>query len=166
MCKYSAYGIEFDRKGFFSIGNEVGRNVTIFGVDMSSSSDIDQKKNDILIPGKGPTQGLEHTQAAEKLYSINLVKENTKFCLSLHYNGANSYLFVNGTEIIKFKAKDSEISAYPLCLGNIPKDWPVDNMKKTELKCYVYDFSVNYNATAVSDILDIHNYLMKKDEVV
>ena len=69
------------------------------------------RKKDILILGKGPTQGLEHTLAAEKLYSINFTKENTKFCLSLHYNGANSYLFVNGTEIIKFKAKYSEISA-------------------------------------------------------
>ena len=75
-------------------------------------------------------------------------------------------MFVNGTEIIKFKAKDSEISAYPLRLGNIPKDWPVDNMKKTELKRHAYDFSVDYDATAVSDILDIHNYLMKKNEVV
>ena len=62
---------------------------------------------DILILGEGPTQGLEHTLAAEKLYSIKFSKENTKFCLSLHYNGANGYLFVNGTEIIKFKAKDS-----------------------------------------------------------
>ena len=76
-------------------------------------------KKDILILGKGPTQGLEHTLTAEKLYSINFTKENTKFCLSLHYNGANSYLFVNGTEVIKFKAKYSEIAAYPLCLGNI-----------------------------------------------
>ena len=64
-------------------------------------------------------------------------------------------MFVNGTEIIKFKAKDSEITAYPLCLGNISKDWSVDNMKKTRSKGYVYDFSVNYNAIAVSDILDI-----------
>ena len=60
--------------------------------------------------------------AAEKLYSINFTKHNTKFCLSLHYNGGNSYLFVNGTEIIKFKAKYSEIKAYPLCLGNISQD--------------------------------------------
>ena len=96
---------------------------------MSSSSRIDNKLKDILILGKSPTQGLEHTLAAEKLYSINFTKENTKFCLSLHYNGANRYLFVNGTEIIKFKAKDYEISAYPLCLGNISKDWPVDIMK-------------------------------------
>ena len=84
----------------------------------------------------------------------------------MHYNGANSYLFVNGTEIIKFKAKDSEITAYPLCLGNISKDWSIGNVKKTGLKCYVYYFSVNYDAIAVSNILDIHKYLMKKNEMV
>ena len=100
------------------------------------------------------------------MYSINFTKHNTKFCLSLHYNGANSYLFVNGTEIIKLKAKDSEIKAYPLCLGNILKDWSVDNMKKNGLKEYVYDFSVDYNAVAVADTLDIHKYLMKKNEIV
>ena len=84
----------------------------------------------------------------------------------MHYNGANSYLFVNGTESITFKAKDSEINAYPPCLGNISKDWTVDNMKKSGLKGYVYDFSVDYNAIAVSDILDILKYLMKKIEIV
>ena len=89
---------------------------------MSSSRYIDNKGKGILILGKGPTKGLgEHSLTAEKLYSINFTKENTKFCLSLHYNGANSYLFVNGTEIIKFKAKDSEIVPTPLCLGNITK---------------------------------------------
>ena len=84
----------------------------------------------------------------------------------MHYNGANSYLFVNGTEIIKFKAKDSEIFAYSLCLGIIPKDWTHDNMKKTGFNGYIYDFSVDYNAIAVSDILDIHKYLTEKNEVV
>ena len=84
----------------------------------------------------------------------------------MHYNGANSYLFVNGTEIIKFKAKDSEISAYPLCLGNISKDWSVDGIKKTRLKDYVYDFSVYYDSIVVSDILNIHKCLMKKNEKV
>ena len=64
----------------------------------------------------------------------------------MHYSGANSYLFVNNTGTIKFKAKDSEITAYPLCLGNISQDWSVDNMKKTRLKGYVYDFSVDYDA--------------------
>ena len=100
------------------------------------------------------------------MYSINYTKENRKFCLSLHYNGPNSYLFVNGTEIIQFKAKDPEIAAYPLCLGNISKDWSVDNMKKTGLKGYVYDFSVDYDAAAASDILDIHKHLMEKNEIV
>ena len=65
------------------------------------------------------------------MYSINFTKANTKFCLSFHYNGANSYLFVNGTEVVKFKAKYSEIVETPLCLENISKDWSVDNMKKT-----------------------------------
>ena len=103
---------------------------------------------------------------AEKLYSINFTKENTKFCLSVHYNGGNSYLFVNGINVIKFKAKDSEIIAHPLCLGNISKDWTVDKMKKTGLKGYVYGFSVDYNATAVYDISYIHKYLMKKNKIV
>ena len=88
---------------------------------MSSSAHIDNKKKDILVLGKGPTQGLEHTLTAEKMYSINFTVTK-KFCLSLHYNGANSYLFVNGTEIYKFKAKHSEIAASPLCLANISKD--------------------------------------------
>ena len=89
-----------------------------------------------------------------------------KICLSLLYNGANRYLFVNDIEIHKFKAKYSEIVATPLCLGNISKDWSVDNMKKTGLNGYVYDFSVDYDALAVVDILDIHNYLMKKNDIV
>ena len=89
-----------------------------------------------------------------------------KFCLSLHYNGANSYLFINGVEIYKFKAKDSEIVATPLILGNISKDWSVDNMQKTVFTGYVYNFSVDYDAITVDDILDIHKYLMKKDNIV
>ena len=84
----------------------------------------------------------------------------------MHYNGANCYLFVNGTEIHKFKAKDSDIKATPLCSGNISKDWTVDNMEKTGLNRYVYDFSLDYDAIAVDDVLDIHNYLMKKNGIV
>ena len=110
---------------------------------MSSAAYIDNKKKHILILGVGPTQGLEHTLTAEKMYSINFTITNIKFCLSLHYNGANSYLFVNSKKIYKFKAKDSEIVASPLCLGNISKDWSTDNMKKTGFNGYVYDFSVD-----------------------
>ena len=84
----------------------------------------------------------------------------------MHYNGANSYLFVNGKEIYKFKVKDSEIVASPLCLGNISKDWLVDNMKRTGLNSYVYDFSVDYDAADVDDIEDTHKYLMKKNDIV
>ena len=86
-----------------------------------------------------------------------------RFSLSLHYNGANTYLFVNGTKIYKLKAKVPEIVTTPLCLGNISKDWSVDNMKKTGFNDYVYNFSVDYDATDVDDILDIHKYLMKKN---
>ena len=97
------------------------------------------------------------------MYSINFAVTNIKFCLSLHYNGANNYLFVNGTEIYKFKAKDSETVETPLCLGNISKDWSVDNMKRTGFNGYVYDSSVDYEAYAVDDIKDIHKHLMKKN---
>ena len=101
--KYSGYGIGFDRHGSFSFpGTGLGRNVIIFGVDMSSSTKIDNRKNDIWILGKGPSQGLKHTLSAEKMYSINFTEKNKKFCLSLHYNKENSYLFVNDSEIIKF----------------------------------------------------------------
>ena len=86
--------------------------------------------------------------------------------LSLHYNGANSYLFVNGTEVIKFKAKDSAILAYSLCLGNISKDWSQDNMNKTGFNGYIFEFSTDYNAIATSDIIDIDKYLMKKNGII
>ena len=89
------------------------------------------KKNNNLVLGKDFVQGINDTTIyAEKLYKINFTEKNKRICLSLHYNGANSYLFVNGTEIYKFKAKGTEIVASPLCLGNISKDFPVDNMKK------------------------------------
>ena len=84
----------------------------------------------------------------------------------MHYNETNSYLFVNGTETYKFKAKDSKIVAAPLCLGNISKDWSVDNMKRTGFTGYVYDLSVDNDDIAVGDILDIHKYLMKKNNMV
>ena len=84
---------------------------------MSSSVDVDNMIKDILIIGKGPPQGLEHTLTAEKMYSINFTVTRKKFCLSLHYNGANSYLFISDTEIIKFKAKDFQIATTPLRIG-------------------------------------------------
>ena len=115
----------------------------MFGADMSTSIHIDNKKKDILVFGRGPTQGLESNLTAEKMYSINSTVTKKKFCLSLHYNEGNSYLSVNSTEIIKFKAKDSAIVASLLCLCNISKDWSTDNMKKSRLTGYVYNFSAD-----------------------
>ena len=105
---------------------------------MSSSTKIDNKKKDILILGKGSTQGLEHTLSAEKMCSINFTEHNKKLYLCLDYYGANIYLFVNGAEIHKFKAKVSKIVATPLCLGNVSKDWSVDNMKKNPRIKWIY----------------------------
>ena len=119
--------VEFDRWGFFSHpSGGTGKNVIIFGVDISSTRKIDNRKKDTLIIVKGPTQGLENTLSGEKMYSINFTKENVKFGLSLHYNGANSYLFINGEEIHKFTPRDSEFIPYELCSGNISKDWSID----------------------------------------
>ena len=135
---YSEYGIVFDRRESFSFScGRFGQNVIIFGADMSSSAHIDNKRKVLRFVKivlrflrVGPTQGLEHTLTAEKICSINFTVTNVQFCLSLHYKGANSYLFVNSTEIYKFKAKDSEIVTSPLNLGNISKYWSTDNIKK------------------------------------
>ena len=97
------------------------------------------------------------------MYSIKFTVIQKKFCLSLHYNGGNSYLFVSRTKIYKFKAKDSALVASPLCLGNISKNWSNDNMKKTGFTGYVYDFSADYNAVTLDDIKDIHKYLMERE---
>ena len=84
----------------------------------------------------------------------------------MHYNGANSYLFETGTEIIKFKAKDSELGSNILCLGNVSKEFSVSNMKKkTGLYGTVYEFSVYYGAISVDNILNIHKYLTKKHNI-
>ena len=133
---------------------------------MSSSTKIDDRKKDILIPGSSPTQGLDHTLMAEKLYSIDFTENNKKNCLSLYNNGASSYLFVNATEIYKFKGKDSEIVPTPLCLENISKGFSVDNMKKTGLNEHVYDFRVDYDAIAVYDVLDIQKHLTIKNNLI
>ena len=98
---------------------------------MSSSVNVDNKKKDILILGEGPTQGLDDTTlTAEKMYSTDFTVSRKKFCLSFPYNGANSYLFVNSTEIYKLKEKDSEIVANEVSPGNISEEFSVVNMKK------------------------------------
>ena len=129
---------------------------------MSSFVRLNKKRKIFFILGDGITQGLDNTTlTAEKMYSINFTVTKLNFCLTLHYNGANSYLFGNGTEIIKLKAKDSELVVNPFCFRNISEDLPVENMKKT-----VFYFSVNYRTIAVEAIFTIHKYLMKKNGIV
>ena len=110
------YGIGFDSRSEFSLSDgSVDKNVIIFGVDMSSSVQIDNKKKNILILGIGSTQGLgDTTLTGETQYSINFSRSNRKFCLSLHYNGSNNFLFVNATKIYQFRAKDSKIKKVSL----------------------------------------------------
>ena len=104
--KCSRYGIGSDRKGTFSVGNGFGRNCIIFGVDTSYATHVHNKKKGILILGEGPTLGLDGTKlTSEKMYSVKFTENKKTFCLSFHYNGTNSYLFVYGTKLQKFKEK-------------------------------------------------------------
>ena len=114
---------------------------------MSSSVYANNRESNMLVLVKAVIQGINSTTIyAGKMYSINFTVTNKKFCLSLHYNGDRSYLFVNGKEIINFKAKDSEIVPYPLCLGNVSKNVSPLNTTNTGLYSYIYDFSVDYQA--------------------
>ena len=132
---------------------------------MSSSVHIDSKRKGILIPSDGTTRRLDGTAfIAEKEFPKNFTESRKTFCLSMFYI-LNSYLFVNATKICLFKAKDSEIKKHPLCLGSISKGYFVDNMKKTGLNRYVYDFSFDYHVIDTSNIIDVHKCLMKKHDI-
>ena len=141
----------------------VGKNAIIFEADMSSSVHIDNKNKGILILGEGPTQVLDNnTLTAEIKYSLNFTQPRKRFVLRLHYNGSNTFLFINATKIYQFKAKESEIKDYTLCLGNISKHFTINNLKKTGLKGSVKFFSDDFNPIDSNDILYIHKYLMKE----
>ena len=100
------------------------------------------------------------------MYSPSFTVDKKIFCLSLHYNGDNSYLFVNGKQVINFKAKNSELIKYSMCLGGILKEYNENSRKDTGLYGNVYDFNVNYSAITNNKIVDIHNYLMKKHNII
>ena len=162
--EYSGYEIGFDScSQFLWADRNNEKNVIIFGVDNSSSVHIDNRNKNNLVLGEESTKVLEGAIiTAEAKYLINFTESEEKILLSLHYNGSNSFLFVNSVKIYQFKAKDSEIKPYPLCLGNISKDFSLDNMKKTGLEGNVEAFSVDYDSINSSDIIDIHQYLMMK----
>ena len=167
--QYRGYGICFDSTGIstHSDDGKSAKNIIVFGADMSNSRHATNKTQSVLVLGHGLIQKInDKTIYAEKAYPLNFTVDNKTFCLSLHYNGDNSYSLVNCKEGINFKAKDSEIAPYPLCLGNLSKDFSVNNMKKARLNGYVYDFSVDYSSITNDKILDIHKYLMEKNNVV
>ena len=165
--KYEGYGICFDEGGMFSMGNiKNGRNILIFGVHENSVIHQNNKANNIFIIGDGFVQGINDTTLyAEKIYSQNFTAVNKKFVLSLHYNGDDSYLFVNGKRELKFKSKDDQIVKEILCLGNISDDWTAANAQKTGLWGEIYDFAVDYTSTNIGDIYNVHRYLMKKHNI-
>ena len=109
--KYKGYGICFDEGSSFSIGNiNNGRNVLIFGINESSVIHSNNKTNNIYVMGDGIVQGINDTTLyAEKIYSQNFTQPSKKFILSLHYNGDDSYLFVNGRQELKFKCKTKSL---------------------------------------------------------
>ena len=164
---YSGYGIAFDSGGSFSHpGRGYGKNVILFEADLSSSVHGSNTANNILVLSKDFIQRVNGTTIyAEKVYSTNVTVTNKKFCLSLHYNGDTSYLFVNGKEIANFKAKDSEIVPYPLCLGNVSEDFSPTNTTNPGRFGYIYDFSVDYKAITNDKIHDIYRYLTEKNNI-
>ena len=170
--QYHGYGICFDGISSFSFGNNTGaKNVIIFDVDMSFGSHATNRASNIYVLGKDFVQGIsttEHTAIyAEKLYKTDFTKQDKKFVLSLHYNGDDSYLFVNGVQQLKFKTKNSEIQRHPLVLGNISTDFSTTNSTKTGLYGNVYDFAVDYvSINSVGTIYDIHRYLMTKHGII
>ena len=147
----------------------MARNIIIVGVNSSSSIHATNKTQNILILGHVLTQKVNNTTIyAEKIYSPNFSAENKIFCLSLHYNGDNIYLFVNGEEVTKFKVKKCEIKANQLTLGSISTsaNLSIGDIEDSKLYGNVYVFSVDYSAISNDKIQDIYAYLMKKNGIV
>ena len=139
----------------------------VFGVDNSSSSYSDNRKNNFLILGEVPTYGINGSFGLpEKKLSINFTEANTKFCLSSHCNADKSDLFFNGNEIFKFKADNKNFDfPTPFYPGSISNGFSNTESREVSLNGNRYDFSVDYNFIDKSDILNIQNYLMTKNNI-
>ena len=165
--KYKGYGVCFDEGGTFSMGNiNNGRNILIFGVDKSSLVHSNNKANNIYVMGDGIVQGINDTTLyAEKTYSQNFTQPSKKF-VRLRYNGDDSYLFVNGKQELKFKAKTDQLIKEKLCIGNLSDQWTASESDKTGLYGNIYDFVVDYEQiVGVGPIYDFHRYLMIKHNI-
>ena len=134
---------------------------------MSFSIHSTNKANNICVLGKEFVQGINDTTIyAEKMYKTNFKQADKKFVLSLHYNGDNSYLFVNGAQELKFKAKDDQILKEKLYAGNLSDDWLTTNSEETGLYGKIYDFAVDYQAIdGVKQIYNMHRYLIAKHNI-
>ena len=166
--KYKGYGICFDEGGSFSTGNiNNGRNVLIFGVDESYLIHSNNKANNIFVMGDGIVQGINDTTLyAEKIYSQNFTQTSKKILLSLHYNGDDSYLLVNGKQDLKFKCKTESLVKKKLCIGNLSDKWTTSESEKRGLHGNIYDFVVDYKPiVGVDPIHDMHRYLMIKHSI-
>ena len=167
--KYKGYGICFDEGGTFSKGNiNNGRKVLIFGVDESSLVHANNKANNIYVMADVFVQGINDTTLyADKVYNKNFTQPSKKFVLSLHYNGDDSYLFVNGKQELKFKCQTEHLVEAKLCLGNLSGQWTTSESEKTGLHGNIYDFVVDYEQiVGVRPIYDFHRYLMTKHNIV
>ena len=169
-CKSSSFdGGEFGhtvKQGNFNHTTNA-KNVIIFGADMSFSIHATNRANNIYVMGKDFIQGINDTTIyAEKLFHNNFTEHGVKFVLSLHYNGDDSYLFANGRQELKFKAKDDQLITEKLCLGNLSSEWTTSESEKTGLYGNIYDFVVDYKPIhGVGPIYDMHRYLMRKHNI-
>ena len=173
---YKGYGLCFDERSNFSHTitqdgrqrTSNGKNVLIFGADLSSSIHATNAANHIYCFGEGLTQGINEIMIyAEKNYNRIFSEHGEKFVLSLHYNGDDSYLFVNGRQELKFKAKNDQLVKEKLCIGNLSDQWTASESEKTGLYGNIYDFVVDYEEiVGVKPIYDIHRFLMTKHNVL
>ena len=134
---------------------------------MSFSKHSNNKANNIYVMGNDYVTKINDTTIyAEKMFYRNFTEPCKKFILSLHYNGDNSYLFVNGREELKFKTKNDQIINKNLCLGNLSNYWGRDHSTKTSLYGNIYDFVIDYKAVVGTiTIYDMHQYLMTKHSI-
>ena len=172
---YKGYGICFDESSkFCHTITEAGfshttdtRSVLIFGADMSFSVHKTNRANNIYLMGTGLTQGIHDTTLyAEKNFYRNFTDPGKKFILSLHYNGDDSYLFVNGRQELKFKCKTDQLVKKKLRIGNLSDEWTTSESEKTGLYGNIYDFVVDYEKiVGVKAIYEMHKYLMTKHNI-
>ena len=172
---YKGYGICFDERSEFGRTITEGgrghttdaRNVLTFGADMSSSVHATNRPNHICHMGTGLTQGINNTTIyAENNFYRNFTDFGEKFVLSLHYNDDNSYLFVNGRQKLKFKAKTDQLVKEKLRIGNLSDQWTTSESKRTGVYGRIYDFVVDYEQiVGVKTIYDMHRYLMIKHDI-